>query len=320
MSSLPKDGLVALTWSFTGVAVALTAGRYTIRWRGFHKFQIDDIIHGLACLVLIGYCITYTIAFPLNYKVEFFVAGLSNEVPTPAEMDSYFHFIIAVSATFWIINYLVKFSFLTFYRLIFGVSKKFMIAWWCVFGFTVVTFFINFISVFWACGKAEDLYVIAKCTSPSALKVTARVVTMWCVLNVISDLTIMALPLWMLKGLQMKTGQKIGLAVIFLIATIDVVFDILRTIYTVDGGAIALDTLWDILEPTITVMISALPSYRTLFGDRRKKSTSYKTLDHSGNTRRGDGFQDYELSTSHVSIIGDASKSNVTVDTKRLVG
>jgi len=36
--------------------------------------------------------------------------------------------------------------------------------------------------------------MLAKCTSPSALKVTARVVTMWCVLNVISDLTSKCLP------------------------------------------------------------------------------------------------------------------------------
>lgn len=43
------------------------------------------------------------------------------------------------------------------------------------------------------------------------------------------------------------------MAVVFLIATIDVIFDILHTIYTVDGGAIALDTVCDILEPTITV-------------------------------------------------------------------
>ena len=89
----------------------------------------------------------------------------------------------------------------------------------------------------------------------------------------------------MLRRLQMSMSRKLGLAAVFLIAITDVVFDITRTVYTVNGGAVALDTIWDILEPTIAVIVSSLPTYKALLGIVKKpKSTSYQDLGHSGGT------------------------------------
>lgn len=86
----------------------------------------------------------------------------------------------------------------------------------------------------------------------------------------------------MLRGLQMPTSRKIGLAALFLIAITDVIFDITRTVYTVHGGAVALDTIWDILEPTVAVIISTLPTYKALLGTSKKRqNTSYQDLSHS---------------------------------------
>ena len=144
---------------FTGAAVVLTVGRYAIRLKTIKTFQADDYVHGLALVVLIGYISTYTAMFPLNYSVEFWVAGLG-EQPSDSDLTRYFHLEIAVSLLFWVVIYLVKFVFLLFYRLLFGISKGFMCAWWIVSAFTVVTFLINFISVFWACETPRYLFVL----------------------------------------------------------------------------------------------------------------------------------------------------------------
>lgn len=112
-------------------------------------------MHGVALVVLIGYVSTYTAMFPLNYSVEFWVAG-SGEQPSDSDLRRYFHLEIAVSLLFWVVIYLVKFVFLLFYRLLFGVSKAFMRAWWIVCAFTVVTFLINFLSSF---GPAKLLVI-----------------------------------------------------------------------------------------------------------------------------------------------------------------
>lgn len=90
----------------------------------------------------------------------------------------------------------------------------------------------------------------------------------------------MLLPLWMLHALQMQMIQKIGLACIFLLATIDILFDILRTVHTVNRDSLTTHAIiWDVLEPTIAVIISCLPSYRALFKHSRSRSAVwYKTL------------------------------------------
>ena len=89
----------------------------------------------------------------------------------------------------------------------------------------------------------------------------------------------MALPLYMLKGLQIPKAQKITLAGMFCLVCIDIIFDILRTVYTVNGGAVALATIWDILEAEVAVIISCLPTYRALLKTARKRdASSYKNL------------------------------------------
>ena len=92
----------------------------------------------------------------------------------------------------------------------------------------------------------------------------------------------------------MPRSRKLGLAALFLIAITDVIFDITRTVYTVNGGTVALDTIWDILEPTIAVIVSALPTYKALLGNPKKKkwSPSYENLKDSGGATRHDTHND----------------------------
>ena len=87
----------------------------------------------------------------------------------------------------------------------------------------------------------------------------------------------MALPLGMLKGLQMSTKAKIGLAGIFCLATITIAFDILRAIEILTKNNHTGSTaLWTNLESAVAVIVSCLPSFRALLsprkGDNAKKS------------------------------------------------
>lgn len=75
----------------------------------------------------------------------------------------------------------------------------------------------------------------------------------------------MILPIAVLKSLHMSMRQKIGLAFVFALVLIIVAIDILRTVYTLDmdlkQGQDA-NALWGVLEPTIAVIVCALPCYR----------------------------------------------------------
>jgi len=69
----------------------------------------------------------------------------------------------------------------------------------------------------------------------------------------------------MLRSMLTRTSQKVGLAFVFGLVGIDIVFDILRTVYTASLDLANFpdkNTLWVILEPTIAVVVCALPCYR----------------------------------------------------------
>lgn len=120
------------------------------------------------------------------------------------------------------------------------------------------------------------------CSTPPR-QVLVNIVVMWCVLNVGGDLLrkysgsrlgmrhranhspVFILPTAMVRKMSMSTGQKIGISIVFALVFVIIVVDILRTIFTLKMGEFPEEnTIWALLEPTIAVILCALPCYRGL--------------------------------------------------------
>lgn len=83
----------------------------------------------------------------------------------------------------------------------------------------------------------------------------------------------MALPLVMLKGLQMRTPAKIGLAGVFSCAFITIAFDVLRAVETeMKGGVKGSTALWTNLESAIAVIVSCLPTLSALLSPKNERN------------------------------------------------
>lgn len=83
----------------------------------------------------------------------------------------------------------------------------------------------------------------------------------------------MALPLAMLKDLQMRTPAKFCLAGVFCCAFITVAFDILRAVETdVKGGVKGSTALWTNLESAVAVIVSCLPSFIALLNPKNERN------------------------------------------------
>ena len=86
----------------------------------------------------------------------------------------------------------------------------------------------------------------------------------------------------MLKGLQIRTPVKVGLAGVFGCAFITISFDIIRAVKTNTEGAVQGSTaLWTNLESAVAVIVSCLPSLVALFspkakGNHRKNRDPYR--------------------------------------------
>lgn len=150
----------AVAWTFTATGIVLTIGRYIIRKSTLGKFLFDDYIHGFAVIVLIAYISTYTVLYPMSNAVELW--GLKQgPKPSSASLIKFIHLEIAGEFLFWVVLYSVKFTFLIFYRHIFGVSSTFRKYWWGVFIFTCIAFCANFLTVLWTCGTPSQIFVLS---------------------------------------------------------------------------------------------------------------------------------------------------------------
>lgn len=100
----------------------------------------------------------------------------------------------------------------------------------------------------------------------------------------------MALPLYMLYGLQLRTTQKAILAGVFSLGLVVAIVDILRTVESLRSGTFSGVALWSSLEVTIAVIVASLPLYRVLLtpkgrnnlrsrlsGERRLSGEPYKS-------------------------------------------
>ena len=99
----------------------------------------------------------------------------------------------------------------------------------------------------------------------------------------------MALPLVMIARIQTRLSQKLGLAVVFSVAIVAVVLDILRTVKTLKGGAFSYSILYSVIESAFTVIVSCLPAYRVMLG--LKGRTSGETHVELGSRRKRHGGQ-----------------------------
>ena len=82
----------------------------------------------------------------------------------------------------------------------------------------------------------------------------------------------MVLPLFMIWGLQLRKSQKAILAGIFSLGSVVAIFDILRTVESLESGTFSGVALWSSLEVTIAVIVASLPLYRVLLTSKGRKS------------------------------------------------
>ena len=99
----------------------------------------------------------------------------------------------------------------------------------------------------------------------------------------------MALPFWMLGDLKIGMPQKLGLAFIFSFALVCVALDIVRVVEAVSQN----QALYTVIEINLVVVISCLPTYRTLLNIRQRsmsrQSHTWRSLEQGNYWRSRDG-------------------------------
>ena len=119
----------------------------------------------------------------------------------------------------------------------------------------------------------------------------------------------MALPLFMVWSLKLRVSQKLVLAGIFSLGFIVAIFDILRTVESLQSGTFSGVALWSSLEVTIAVNVASLPLYRVLLTTKGRETlmsrVSLTRYRDGGNSQTGverKGSDDSSLKPSKPSV------------------
>ena len=95
----------------------------------------------------------------------------------------------------------------------------------------------------------------------------------------------------MVWGLQLRKSQKVVLAGVFSLGSVVAIFDILRTVESLQSGTFSGVALWSSLEVTIAVIVASLPLYRVLLTSKGRQSLMsrssmgrYKDMSGGGQT------------------------------------
>ena len=149
----------------SALAMTLTTGRLIIRWRKTRALRSDDILNGLAALLLIPFLVTMFLYTDYPLQKQLYMLGLRQDPPPPVEIPHMLRLHLAFNLVFWCIIYLVKASFLALYWHLFEISTRFRVVWWAATGFTVASFLASVLLFLWHCGSPAKLFDAGKWTS-----------------------------------------------------------------------------------------------------------------------------------------------------------
>jgi hypothetical protein len=149
----------------TAVAAVLTTGRILIRSVVQSRFFLDDVFHLAAFLILLALSVIYTVQANDSWRLARIFSG---DEAQPSDNDfntlqiRVMKYQFTLSTLFWTCLYLVKYSFLSLYRLILDGSSLSRAMLWGTAVFVLLSYGVCLPSVFTWCGPVSDLWNLGK--------------------------------------------------------------------------------------------------------------------------------------------------------------
>ncbi|KAK0657760.1 hypothetical protein B0T16DRAFT_340664 [Cercophora newfieldiana] len=224
--------------------------------------------HDWLILIALIFSILYSISTGFQLKYEL---GLHKwELANGRVQGGYFvvsFFPIAITNNFSIL--FTKASILAFY-LRFSVSKRFKIAVYFVLSIVIAYNLMGAFAFLYACQPMIRTWVPT--TPGTCINANAWFGTL-VALNVLTDLVLLLLPIWLIKPLRVGFAQKAAIVAILGTGSFVLGISVFRLYLTVDSFSdmdflhrYGVNYLWLIVEVNVAIICACLPCLRTLAG------------------------------------------------------
>ena len=251
------------------------------------RLHLDDYFLLFACVSLtaatvLGYANVGNLywAEELNYNPVHMYHLLAEHVDVGAGIITYQRLYYSYQALLWTSIFAVKFAYLAFFRRLIDRITPLINFWRGVVGIAIVSFPICIISIYISCakwgleaGKHVDIrlpstrlmFELAKCLPPVYFHRDVLIFDI--VLDIGTDLLIIAIPLRLLWSVRIKPRQKLVIGVflslnLFMAITASIRVSGLETRGTFDE---VWPYLWQHIEACIAVIMISLTAFRSVF-------------------------------------------------------
>ena len=272
-----------------GLAILAFAVRTYIRIRILKQFSTEDyfLLFAVLCLcattglTVVGVQNVYdSLALILHGAGDTILFEILRKIPKISREEN------AVATLVWLVIFPVKLAFLFFFRRLINRLRNLTIWWWCVMVFTIPAG-LSCIAASWVTcpytsiekvlGKYEPSFSnpdVAHCQSslacsgPSANYRVVRDVSITTVMEVLTDILVVSVPIALLWKVRITASQKIGLAGSLCLSLVMAIVAIVRISgIKLAGSAVDIVWLafWQQQEASIAVIMVSVSAFRTLF-------------------------------------------------------
>lgn len=254
----------------TGLAFCCFLARMAIRLTYQKQLRLDDafLILATACL-----CVGTGILYHITYFLYMHAAALLAPEAL-GEIFAYFGELLNLQkkvypllAMLWTATFSVKACFLVFmHPLVWHISRVVKWYFWFVVGFSIVSWMFVIVDPFIICPYfgADAIQCFASTVDGNKTLALTAVVT---VLDILSDLMIVAIPIIILRHSFLRLSTKIGLCIFLGLSIFMAICAIIR-IAGFRYRGVEDDTwafFWQHIEAAVAIMMASITAFRTLF-------------------------------------------------------
>jgi hypothetical protein len=252
------------------IALIAVTIRLAIRLLKLSRFYTDDFLLIFAAVTFIGSVVMVNLLLPYNQTEVDVGAGL---IPPPPDLVHILDYDVKFQdATVMLANgtiFGVKFSFLSFFQQVLAKTGKLRVYWWCVVVFTIPCAVICACTEFMVC-PAFGENILAVCVY-SGLQRQLAVLYVTIVLDIVSDVLLISIPVILLWNVRMNVRRKLGLGWLLCLSSFCIICAIIRAVghNLVNGqNDVVWILFWSHMEACVALIACSMTAFRGLFNNK----------------------------------------------------
>ncbi|KAK4460192.1 hypothetical protein QBC42DRAFT_298828 [Cladorrhinum samala] len=267
--------LLGAMWATTTISVLCLLVRLHER---YHKKKLhpDDYWAIFAGILVLASAILFTWAHPTMYLVLNIQAGLEQPRDADSFKSAQSTWLVTLLAATTMFNFSltsVKLSLLLFFRRLGGRVQKHRKLWWGTLFFVIVIWSSSVAGHEYQCLLGSIDYIQQNCFTESAIRVTKAKLIAHRIVDIASDLLIMAIPILLVWNVQMRWKKKLALLGLFSLSILTIIIALILIVSAAGWGSNdrSFTTLLSTMEPAVGLIISCLSAFPHLFNRSRSK-------------------------------------------------